>query len=1133
MAIQFILGGSGTGKTTHIYKELIDKSQSGKHKELLLILPEQANLAAEQDMVKMHPMGGTMDIAIVSFTRLAFKVFDELNVYTRDILDDYGKSMLIMKIIKQHQKKFTYYGSMVGKAGFVDEIKSLLSEFYQYQVSPKVLESILINLSPTQSLYHKLSDLLIMLNAFEEEMAASYMVTEQILTLLSEVLGESCRLKDADIYFDGFTGFTPVQYQVIKALMQHASNMYFSFTMDGDLFGKNDYSEYGLFYMGKQTVDKLCKLADENQIKILPHIPMTHTYRIDGKEELVHMERQLFRFPVIPYYKEQERISLVTADDVKSEISFISKMIQYYVRECGYHYRDFAVITGDLRERSGDWNHILERAGIPYFLDVSEPLARNPVAIITGMVLDLFRTDFSYESVFSFLKTGYFDLDMTDICVLENYALKYGVKGYSWWSRPFRGGVKGLHAINETRAAFMKLIDPLNKVFMKKSALGAEYLNALFDFMSTNKIAEKIWEYSIQFEKEGMLRKAKAYEQVYPSFVEVLDKTMEILGKEKISRDHFAEILMTGIADVHLGLIPATLDQVLVGDMERSRLTDVKILFFAGTNEGLLPQNTESRGILADKDRQQLKDYNLTLAPDSREEIFKQQFYLYLQMTKANEHIYICYRETDDKGMPLRSSYFVNRIKGLFPNLQERNFEDLLKEKHIADLPVNSSDLINLLANQLMTGYLEDSTILHLLQENSKEQLSNLLDGYYYSNRVGLLDAGLVKKLYGTDMVHSVSRLETYSGCAYRFFLQYGLKLAKRETYTVESSNIGTILHAVMEHFFKEIKTGNIILKNMREEEIDEKVKELTVQAAQEENDTIFESSYRNRHQLEVLIRIAKRSVHHLLRHLKQGSMEPAYFEKYFSPEDRISYISMALADDMRMELKGIVDRVDIKETKDAVYVKVIDYKSGAKDIDYVKMYEGKQLQLVVYMNVMLEFLKQQYPDKEIIPTGMYYYHIYDPVIEESDEKRLEQKRIEESRLTGLVNQDEKSLELMDKKTGLVTPVRYKKDGDLDSRNQYLVTTEELHQISEFVRNKMIEIGKDISCGQIDINPEKGEINSPCNVCDYKSVCRFEPGLGGDHYRVSSHMDKKEAKKHILETEDDAENIGEEGVDKT
>lgn len=1153
MSIQFILGRSGTGKTTYIYKELIKKSERKNHNPLFLILPEQANLAAEQDMVMMHPRGGTMDIGILSFTRLAFQVFDELNIHTRDILDDYGKSMMVMKLIKRHQEELTYYGNMVGRQGFVDEVKSILSEFYQYQVTPGVMEEVLGRMEPDKSLYYKLSDLLILVKAFEEEMRDSYMVAEQLLTLLSEVLGDSLLLKNADIYFDGFTGFTPVQYQVIQSLLQYGCNLYFSFTMEGNDFGKNEDVGQGLFFMGKQSVDKLCKLAGDNQVKVLPHISMEHFYRIEGKEELMHLERQLFRFPVRPYEKKQQRITLAVADNVKKEVSFIAHMIQYYVREHGYHYRDFAVITGDLSQQAGLWKQTFEMLQIPCFLDVSEPLAKNPVAVVTGMLLDVFRRDFSYDSVFAFLKTGYFDIDMEDVFALENYALKYGIKGYAWWNRPFKGGVKGLHRINETRAAFMELIAPVYETFRKKSAKGADYIKAVFDFMSTNRMAEKIWKMSMEFEAAGNLRQAKAYGQVYESFIAVLDKTMGILGEEEIEREHFADVFMTGIDEVHLGLIPATLDQVLVGDMERTRLEHVKILFFAGMNEGILPANAESKGILVDKDRQQLKEYSVFLAPDSCEQICRGQFYLYLQMTKASEGIYLCYRETDEKGMPLRLSYFVNRINALFPNLAEQSISEILTQRQIGGLPTGEKELIPLLAEQLMEGRLEDSTILHLLQARNQEGLAGVLNGYCYSNKPGMLEESLVKRLYGTDMVHSVSRLETYAGCAYRFFLQYGLKLAKRETYRVESSNIGTILHAVLEQFFKEVKAGAIAYDSMTEAELDEKVKMLTLKAARdeyadrqsdesdetsesdesdkigtEENENyIFESSNRTRHQLEVLIRIAKRSVRHLLRHLRQGSMEPSYFEKYFSPEDGISYTDMALTDEMHMELKGIVDRVDIRDTGDALYVKVIDYKSGAKDMDYVKIYEGRQLQLIVYVNVMLEILKQQYPDKKIIPTGMYYYHIYDPVIEESDEQRLEQKRIEESRLSGLVNQDGQCLELMDGKTGLVTPVRYKKDGELDARNQYLVTTEELNRISEFVRGKMIEIGRNIVHGQISINPEKGEINSPCNVCDYKNICRFEPGLGGDSYRIGSGLDKKEARKEILKSEEKTSENGE------
>ena len=218
----------------------------------------------------------------------------------------------------------------------------------------------------------------------------------------------------------------------------------------------------------------------------------------------------------------------------------------------------------------------------------------------------------------------------------------------------------------------------------------------------------------------------------------------------------------------------------------------------------------------------------------------------------------------------------------------------------------------------------------------------------------------------------------------------------------------------------------------------------------------------------------------------------------------------------MRMELNGIVDRVDVKETDNAVYVKVIDYKSGAKDIDYVKMYEGKQLQLTVYMSVMMELLQRAHPDKEIIPTGMYYYHIYDPIVEEVDEQEIEKQRIKDTRLSGLVNDSAESRDLMDGSTGEVTPVNYKADGSLGARNASLVTTEELLRLSEFVREKMIDIGENMIHGNIAMNPEKGQYNSPCNYCDYKSVCRFEAGVGGNQYRIGSQLEKEEAKRLIL-----------------
>ncbi|MCM1178918.1 MAG: PD-(D/E)XK nuclease family protein [Clostridium sp.] len=1115
MSIQFILGASGTGKTTYIYEQMINATRREGHAPVIFMLPEQANMAAEKDMVTIHPKGGTMDISILSFTRLAFKVFDELNVHTNDILDDYGKSMLIMKLLKEHEKELSYYGSMLGKQGFVDEVKSVLSEFYQYQVTEELLMQVIGNLSTQKSLYHKLSDLRLLLHAFNEAMRGSYMVTEQILSLLKEVAHDSQILSRAEIYFDGYTGFTPVQYGVVEELMKLGCNLYFSFTMDENLFGENDYHEQGLFALGKQSVDRLCKLAQDNNVTVLPHIGLRKNHRMEGAEGLLHLERQLFRFPVRAFDRHCEELQIFAAKNAGEEASFIARTIQEYVMKQGYRYSDFAVITGDMQQESEIWKQAMEMQKVPYFLDYSEPMSHNPIVEMITLLADIFRLDFSYESVFALLKTGFFDLEPEQIYELENFVIKYGIRGKKWWETTLKGGVKGFHGINAARRKVMDILQPVIPVLCEKKAYAREYITALYNFMSTNKIPEKLYAKSLLLEEEGKLREARAYAQVYDKFISVLDKTMDILGGDEIERDAFTEMLLAGVHDMNLGMIPSTLDQVTVGDMERTRLHHIKILFVAGMNEGVLPKGRSNTGILVDKDRQQLKDMQISLAPDSKEDMFLQQFYLYLQVTQPSEKLFLLFREEDSSFGAMHPSYFVDRIKSIFPH----NCVEKTSCRKADMLPVTGDALISDFAVSLSGESMEDAGILQVMKEKYPKEFQRILQGYFYENQESVLARELARKLYGEHMIHSVSRLEAYAGCAYQFFLRYGLKLQKREEYSVESNNIGTILHAVMEKFFTWLKDSHIDPETLPKEERDARVEEFTKEAAKEENETIFDSSFRRRHQLEVFIRIAKRSIENLCRHLSVGNMNPAFFEEKFSPDQKLSYIDMALSEGVRMEMSGIVDRVDLKETEDAVYVKVIDYKSGAKDIDYLKMYEGRQLQLTVYMNVMLELLQRQYPEKKIIPTGMYYYHIHDPIIEAGNEEQLEKGRIEENRLAGLVNEDEISRELMDGLTGLVTPVRYKKDGSLDSRNASLVTEEELMAISRFVRGKMIDIGNDIVAGRISMDPEKGELSSPCNLCDYQSICRFEPGLGGNAYKIAPQMSKAEAKEKILQNE--------------
>ncbi len=1115
MSVQLILGASGTGKTEYIYQQIIRTSMQEGHPPVLFILPEQANLAAEQDMVRLHPNGGSMDVSILSFTRLAFQVFDELNVHTEDLLDDYGKSMLVMKVMKEHQQELPYYGSMLKKNGFVQEVKSILSEFYQYQVTDQALGEVIGQLDPSESLYHKLQDLKVIRREFDAALKDSYMVPEQILSRLKEVAGSSRLLQGAQIYFDGFTGFTPVQYDLLAELMQVAGGLYFSFTMDEELFGKNACGGKGLFRLTGQAVDKLMQLAKDKGVKVLPHVALSHNYRQEAKEELRHLERQVFRYPVKAYEKPAQAVRLVYAEHAAQEISFVAETIKACVMERGYSYRDFAVVTADLAEQTPLWRQKMKQHGIPFFLDETEPMGHNPMAELILAVGELFGTDFSFDSVFAFLKGGFLrrgsgGLYPDQIYDLENYVLKHGIRGYSRWSSNFKGNEKGLKRINQARQSFMDQIGELAGVFSQKKSTAEQYIRTIYQFTCSLDMAGQLEWRAGRLEETGRLSEAAAYRQVYGRWIEVLDKTMDLLGGEEIEREHFMEILMTGIGEMKLGVIPSTLDQVVVGDMERTRLAHVKVVFVAGMNEGLIPKKPSGQGILLDRERERLEALHLPLAPDSRDKMFDQQYYWYLQVTQASEAVYLIVRRSGEKQEPMQPSPYVNRLRSIFPQLSEYRAEEFMD----GYLPTTPAGLEERFVEEL--GHPgSDASVYDMMERSCPERMTQILRGYLYDNRPETLNPSLARSLYGGGE-QSVSRLETYAGCAYRYFLQYGLALSKREEYKVEAAQVGTILHGVLEQFFRKCAEEGTDIKTLTDDRLESVAKELTVSVAEEVSPTLFDSSSRLGHQRDVLVRIAFRTLKNLCGHLRKGSMVPSLIEKEFKADDQLPYASIKLPEEILMKLKGVVDRVDILERDGKVYFKVIDYKSGSKDIDFEQIYAGKQLQLTVYMSVIREFLQKEYPGKEIVPAGMFYYHIQDPVIEEDEEQKMEAHRAKESRMTGLVNQDETCLSLLDGKTGEVVPVKYNKNGELAATNKALTTSEQLLSISGYVSSCMAEMGTRIFCGDIAMNPEKGDLQSPCGFCDFQNVCRFEPGLGGNQYRVREKLENGEARARIL-----------------
>ena len=1131
MSIQLVLGGSGAGKSYYMYQELIKNSLSHPEKKYFIVVPEQFTMQTQRDIVTMHPMHGTMNIDIVSFNRLAYRIFEELRIKPKQVLEDVGKSMLIRKLAGEQKEKLTVFGNAMDKQGMVEQIKSMLSEFYQYGITGEMLAKKIAKMDENNMLACKLKDMSVIYEAFEQYMKDNYIVAEQLLDLLGAVIGESKLLADSTIYFDGFTGFTPVQYQLIERLLPVAKKLVFTVTLDVRELAKETVKEHELFYLSKETIRKLTYLAKKTNVSIEEHVLFDDMAekRFANTKEIAHLEKNLFRFPYEKWKETTKDIKIFALRNPRQEILFVARKIKSMVMSGEYEYKDIAVVTGDFEHAIHHFEEIMPKLSIPYFIDATESIKNNPYLETLRAVLDMVAQDFTYESVFRYLKSGMSDVKEDEVERLENYVLKKGIRGFSRWSKRISD-----QELDGIRRKFIKEVKQLRNDLQKKDGTVKDFVEGLYQFGIRIGVEDKLAAEAEAFERKNQLVQARAYSQIYEKVMYLFDKQVELLGEEKMSLSDFLHVMDAGLGTITLGVIPPSLDQILIGDIERTRLNHVKVLFFIGVNDGIIPSAGTGSGILTDYDREKLMEYEMELAPTKKADAYTQQFYLYLNMTKPQEKLFVTYRKLGDDNQALHPSYLIHRLESIFPNaafFDESEMTDSLEQIY---MPKDSAayfieQLKKYLEKQaLAEDDLESLKSLLAIYKNEYSDLFEMMkDGIFYENTYDQLSTEIAQLLYGMEMENSISRLEKYAGCAYAFFLRYGLGIQERELFQVDTANIGTILHGAMEHFFHAMKEEKRDFKTLSDEERDGLMEAFVEQAANEENDAVFESSSRNQYLLKTLTRIGKRAAKTLHIQLLQGKMEPGFFEMKFQKEHNLACTNLLLNHHVKMHLNGIVDRVDLYEDAEHVYVKLIDYKSGEKDIDMTKLYYGTQIQLVVYMNVVVEFLQKQYPQKKVVPAGMFYYHLADPIlqVEGKDDTEIEAERLKTLKLTGLVNQEQDCISLMDQAPYQVLPISGLKDGSL-RKTSSVATTEQFEQIGAFVQNKMQELGNQMVEGDISIAPVKYGGHSPCEYCEYSGVCRFDTGAGKNQYRNMKKITKQDMWEILQEGKQ-----GQDGVD--
>lgn len=582
-------------------------------------------------------------------------------------------------------------------------------------------------------------------------------------------------------------GFTKQEYDIIRKLLKITKKVNVTVCTDSLILDKNP--EIDIFYSNKQTAEKLMNIANEEDVKIEKSVFLDNKKARFKSEELLHIEQNLYSIKQRKYEELPKNLSIFLANNQYSEVEYVASKIVELVKEKKYRYKDISIITKNLDTYSNLCKAIFDEYDIPVFIDQRKDLSDNILVQYILAVLDIFSKNWSHEAVFNYIKTGFLQMEQEDIYELENFCMKWGIKQTKWYKGEWN--FKEDSKNDEDRLEKMKnlrklIVEPLLnfKTEVDRSRDVTTITKCLYDFLIKNKIDEKL-ENKIKVKiEEGNNEAAAEYKTSYKILMDVLDEIVLVFGNDKITFDKYMQILKIGLGNSGLGKIPASCDQVIVGDIDRSRSHKVKAIFIIGLNDGMFPSINRNEGYFNDKDREYLKTNGIELAKGTLDRLYEDNFNIYKAFTTSEEKLFLSYSSSDSEGKSLRPSIIIAKIKKIFSNIKEES--DILEKKfYIVNEKVTFDELLVNLRN-LKDGieieeYWYDIFSYFYQNEKWKYKLENSLKGIYFTNKTSNISEEAINKLYGNVLRTSISRLEQYRACPFSYYLKYRIKIIRKK----------------------------------------------------------------------------------------------------------------------------------------------------------------------------------------------------------------------------------------------------------------------------------------------------------------------------------------------------------------
>ena len=1104
MALTIVYGRAGSGKSTYCFNKIKDIINT--EKKIFLITPEQFSFTTERRLMETLQTKSIFNAEVITLSRMAYRVMQEVGENTKTPLSKSAMNMLLFYILQKEKSKLHFLGSSNEN---LETLTNAITEFEKHSITPNRINEQIEN-TENSYLKTKLQDLYCIYNNYRVQIENKYIDEESRLTKLKENLDKTDLIKNSVILIDEFSGFTTQEYEILEIMIKLAKQVIITVCTDSIIVSKNP--ESNVFYPNQVTLNKILNIADklDEQVEFVPQGSL-HRFKTP---ELKHIEKNLYNIGNNKYKEEPKNLQVFLAKNPYTEVEQVARKIVELIKNEKFRYSDISVIVKRLDAYTSLIRAIFEEYEIPVFIDEKREVSQNKVIQYILAIIQIFQKNWSYESVMQYIKTGFLQIEDEELFKFENYCQKWGIN-YSKWKQEFTYGKLEKDAkaeishLEELRKQIVNPLLQLQKNIGKEKKVN-DICKELYNFLQQQQIDKKVLEY-INNLQENNIDLAKEYEMSYKLILNLLDEIAMLFADEKMSFDKFLQIFIVGLQNSGLGKIPGTLDQVIVGDVERSRSHKVKAIFILGVNDGTFPSSHREEGFLNDEERKKLEEQGISLAKGTLDQLYQDNFNIYKAFTTAEEKLYLSYVSSDAEGKALRPSMLIRKIKKIFPLLQEQSDMINTEEKIFTQKSTYESllkQIAKLSDNEKIEQIWYD--VYNYYSQTEEEKLQRDIKGLFYTNMPEKISQKQIDKLYGNKLKTSVSKLESYRNCPFSYFLKYGLRLKEKEELKMKTLNTGNFMHEIIDSFFKEAINSSNTLKEMTEENIKEIIDKIVEEKLQQPSYYIF--TVTKKYQLLVgrLKRILTKAIKYMVRSIVLSDFEVFGTEVEFNYSGKNKPILITLEDGKQVEITGKIDRVDIGKNKDNKYIRIIDYKSSVKDIDLNQVYAGMQIQLLTYMDEMCK-------EEEALPAGAFYFGLIEPSL--IADKKLSEEEIEEKiknhfKMKGLLVSDIEIVKMQDttlqKGSSNIIPAYIDSKGNLSEKRTSGITKEQFQDLQKYVEQTIKQISKEILSGKIDLSPYYQKKKTPCEYCSYKGICGFQPGFCQNKYNYVPEMAKNE-----------------------